>query len=215
MTRVARALCLSAFVLLVGSPASAQDTPPPIGPFVVDIRATIPKFPQSIFLASSRGLTEDELPGGGDGLDVGAQYYLLHWKVATLGVGGQFTFGRVHSAALETDGVVVSPGVAERFTSIAPQVSFNFGTGDGWSYISGGVGGSVWSIVPDGAEPLPSDQERLLTIDYGVGARWFKRHAAFTFDVRFYTIGPSTPAFGYPGGPRITFVILGAGVSIK
>jgi hypothetical protein len=215
MTRCALALCLSGLALLAGSPASAQDTPPPIGPFVVDIRATLPKFPQSLFLASSRGLTEDELPGGGDGLDVGAHVYLLHWKIATLGVGGQFTFGRVHSSALEAGGVVVAPGVAERFTSVAPQISFNFGTGDGWSYIGGGVGESVWSIVPDGAEPLPSDQERLMTINYGVGARWFKGRVAFTFDLRFYTVSPSVAAFGYPGGPRITFVILGAGVSIK
>ncbi len=95
-------------------------------------------------------------------------------------------------------------------------MSFNFGTGDGWSYISGGIGTSVWSTVPNGQPPLPGDEERLRTINYGGGARWFaKSHLAFTIDIRFHDIDPGTPQGGLPGSPRATIFIIGAGVSVK
>ena len=71
-------------------------------------------------------------------------------------------------------------------------------------------------IVPDGSPPLPVDEERLKTINYGGGARWFaKRHLAFTFDVRFYAINPGTPAFGFPSSPRTTLLVIGAGASVR
>jgi hypothetical protein len=95
-------------------------------------------------------------------------------------------------------------------------LSLNFGTGHGWSYISGGIGQSTWSIVPAAQEPFPSDSDRMRTVNYGGGARWFaKEHLAFSFDVRFYQIDPGTPYFGNPGSPRSVLVIIGAGVSVK
>ena len=55
----------------------------------------------------------------------------------------------------------------ERLANIAPQLSFNFGDdGDGWSYLSGGIGTSQWSVVRDGSDPLAPDLERLKTINY-------------------------------------------------
>ena len=96
------------------------------------------------------------------------------------------------------------------------MVSFNFGDGDGWSYLSGGIGTSTWSLVPDGLPPAAPDTEHLKTINYGGGGRWFiKRHLAFSFDVRFYAIEPTTPIPGHPSGPRTTLLIMGAGVSVK
>ena len=107
-------------------------------------------------------------------------------------------------------------GVTEKFLTISPQLSLNFGTGKGWSYLSGGLGVSQWSIVPDGQDPLPADVEKLKTLDYGGGARWFaKKHVAFSFDVRFYVISPTLPTSGLPGSPRTTLVVLGAGLSLK
>jgi hypothetical protein len=114
----------------------------------------------------------------------------------------------------------------ERFLSAAPQLSFNFGTGHGWSYLSGGIGLSQWSVVPDGVEPLDADVARLKTVNYGGGARWFIRpHLAFSFDVRFYAMNPGTggevlqgtppQATPLPGTPRTTLMIVGAGVSVK
>ena len=51
-----------------------------------------------------------------------------------------------------------SQAITERFTSIAPQLSFNFGGKRGWSYLSGGIGPSTWSVVPDGSAPLAVDE---------------------------------------------------------
>jgi hypothetical protein len=98
----------------------------------------------------------------------------------------------------------------ETFKTFAPQLSLNFGTGHGWSYLSGGIGASIWSIVPDGQEPRPVDTDRIRTVNYGGGARWFaKPHLAFSFDVRFYQIDP------YVDSPRTTLLVIGAGISVK
>ena len=100
---------------------------------------------------------------------------------------------------------------------MAPELSFNFGTGNGWSYLSGGMGPSVWSLEAEGADPVAANTERLTTINYGGGARWFtSRHLAFSFDVRFYAIYPGTgDELGRPGGPRSKLLFIGGGVSIK
>lgn len=196
--------------------AGVQDEPPPIGPFAVDVRGTSPRFPSQPQLAESRGLGTPELPGSGLGIDINAHVYVFTWKAVTFGLGGQLTLARSHSAAKASGGQVIARAVTERFTSIAPQISFNFGTGDGWSYISGGIGPSIWSVVADGAQPLPVDEDRLQTINYGGGARWFaKPHVAFTFDVRYYAINPGIGSFGFPASPRTTMLIFGAGVSVK
>ena len=200
------------------SRARAQEPPPRLGPFVVDFHGTFPTFPNDVVpLANSRGLSLAELPGLGIGVDMGAHVYLLKWRAVTFGLGGEVTFGRAHSTPSTAAGqtTVLLP-VTERFLSAAPQLSFNFGTGHGWSYLSGGIGKSVWSIHPDGEEPGEADLEPLKTINYGGGARWFaKQHLAFSFDIRFYAIDPGTPRFGFPGSPRTTLMIIGAGISVK
>jgi hypothetical protein len=133
----------------------------------------------------------------------------------TFGVGGEFATGRARQTPTATE-TTLRPAT-ERFTTLAPQLSFNFGTGTGWSYISGGLGRSTWAVVPQGQEGFPADSEKLKTINYGGGARWFmKTHLAFSFDVRFYAINPGTPYFaGALGSPRTTLLVIGAGVSIK
>jgi hypothetical protein len=211
----AASLLVLAMTLTVGSRARAEDTPPRIGPFVIDVRATVAKFKQQdAQLADSRGLAVGELPGAGIGVDAAAHVYFLTWKAVTVGAGAQLTLARSHTPPPAT---VDGPrSVTERFVAIAPQLSLNFGSGDGWSYLSGGVGPAIWSIVPDGEASGPADQQRLKTVNYGGGARWFtKRRLAFTFDVRFYAIDPGTPQLGRAGSPRTTMVIIGAGLSVK
>jgi hypothetical protein len=193
--------------------ALAQDPPPPIGRFVIDVRGTVPRFEQSDQLAQSRGLVLAELPRTGLGVDVGAHVYVFKWKAVTFGLGGQLTLGRAHSSPAENSGL--SP-VTERFSSITPQLSLNFGSGNGWSYLTGGIGPAMWKIVPDGEAEGPADQERLRTVNYGGGARWFvKRRLAFNVDARFHQVDPGTPSLGRPGSPRTTFMIFGAGASLK
>ena len=187
------------------------EPPPPIPHAVLDIRGTFPKFSQEEQLAASRGLQVAELPGRGLGADAGLHAYVFRWKAVTFGLGAQVTLGRDDVP----EGTSVR-AVTERFTSFTPQLSFNFGDGEGWSYISGGIGVSQRVIVPTGGEITEVDEERLRTVNYGGGARWFiKSHLAFTFDVRFHQIDPGTPHFGLPGSPRSTLFVMGAGVSLK
>ena len=193
----------------------AQEPPPRIPLFAIDLHATVPRFPAEAALAASRGMQVAELPGAGLGLHGAVTFYPLRWRAITFGIGGDVTANRARNAPPES-----SPdlrGAEEKFLSAAPQLSFNFGSGHGWSYLSGGIGVSQWSLIPDDrVEPLPSDSERLKTINYGGGARWFaKPHLAFSFDARFYAINPGTPYLGNPGSPRTTLLIIAAGVSFK
>ncbi len=215
--RLLRVALLTAVVGFVTSAARAQDPPPRIGPFVLDVHGTVPRFPSDDQqLADSRALLLRELPGAGLGLHTSAYLYPLRWKAVTFGIGGDLTLARSSKAAPQIAQGVVGRAVTETFSHIAPEISFNFGDGDGWSYISGGIGPGVWSLVPEGSVDSPADTERLQTINYGGGARWFiKPHLAFSFDVRFYAINPGTPVLGRPGGPRKTLVFMGAGISVK
>jgi hypothetical protein len=207
--------CASLIALLAANRALAQDSPPRIGPFVVDLHATVPRFPQDLQLAQSRDMTLAELPGSGLGVLVGVHVYPLRWRAVTFGVGGEFATGR--SRQTPTAAQTAIRPAKERLTTITPQLSFNFGTGNGWSYISGGLGRSTWAVTPQGQEGFAADSEQLKTISYGGGARWFmKTHLAFSFDARFYAINPGTPfVAGVLGSPRTTLIVIGAGVSVR
>src|SRR5262249_14997174 len=150
------ALCL----ILCGA-ASAQQASPRIGPFVVDVRGSFPDFPSDGQLAQSRGVNVTDLPGVGIGVDLGVHLYPFKWKAVTFGFGGELLLSRAHAAPAIGSGRAVT----ERFRTIAPQVSFNFGKGTGWSYLSGGIGQSNWSIVPNGAAERLADQENLKTLN--------------------------------------------------
>jgi hypothetical protein len=207
--------CASLIVLLAANRALAQDPPPRIGPFVVDLHATVPRFPQDVQLAESRDMALAELPGNGLGVLVGVHVYPLRWRAVTFGLGGEFATGRARQTPAVAQ-TTLRPAT-ERLTTITPQLSFNFGTGNGWSYISGGLGRSTWAVTPQGQEGFAADSEQLKTISYGGGARWFmKTHLAFSFDARFYAINPGTPfVAGVLGSPRTTLIVIGAGVSVR
>jgi len=199
-------------VLMCASVARAQEAAPPLPWVVVDVHGAIPRFPQTQGLADSRNVNIVDMPGTGIGGQVGVHVYPLHWRAITFGLGGEVIASRASTSA-----TTVSPGAHEKFLSASPQLSFNFGSGNGWSYISGGIGVAQWSIVPqDGSEPLDVDSERLRAVSYGFGARWFaKQHVAFSFDVRFYEIAAGTPSGNFPASPRSHFMIFGVGASFK
>ena len=202
-------------MLAAAAPVHAQEPPPKIGPYVVDLHLTIPRFPtEDANLAASRGMQLGELPGVGIGVQIGAHVYPLKWKVITFGIGGEVASAHASQTPLDpTSGLRAS---TETFQTLDGDLSFNFGTGNGWSYISGGVGQSIRSLVPAGQDALPSDSEHLRTVHYGAGARWFaKKHLAFSFDVRWYQMDPGTSVLGYIGTPRTTLMIIGAGISVK
>ncbi len=209
---------LAIFIFLItaiASRANAQDPPPRIGPFVVDVHMSIPSFPtDSQQLADSRSLNLAELPGRGLGGQMGAHYYLPAWGALTVGIGGEVMIARASSTPADPSSGLRS--VNERLVSAAPQLSFNFGSGHGWSYLSGGIGRAVWAIHEAGLDPSEADVEPLQTVNYGGGARWFiKNHLAFSLDVRFYEIREGTPIPPVPGSPRTTLFIIAAGISLK
>jgi hypothetical protein len=126
-----------AMMLASHTPAIAQEPPPKIGPFVVDVHGTFPHFPDNAQLAASRGVDQRELPGLGFGLHAGAHVYVYKLKAVTFGLGGEITEARAHESAHQFSADDSSRAVTERFSHLAPILSFNFGDGDGWSYISG------------------------------------------------------------------------------
>jgi hypothetical protein len=201
------------------SPALAQDPPPPIPWVVVDLHATVPRFPsEDQALADSRNMNVAELPGSGLGAQIGLYVYPLRTRLVTFGLGGELAIGRARQTPLAgatVAGVVPLRAADEKITSLSPQLSLNFGNGSGWSYLSAGLGQTTWSLATDDLGDYPPNGDKLKTLNYGGGARWFiKPHVGFSFDVRFYAISPGF-AYIFPATPRTTLLVIGAGISLK
>jgi hypothetical protein len=204
----------AAAVFCVHERADAQDTPTPFPHVVIDLHGIVPVFPNdNAQLANSRQLTVGELPGAGLGGRVGVHAYLFRWRAITFGVGGEVFSAK--SSSTPDPSLNLVP-VAERLTSGDGQISFNFGSGHGWSYLSGGFGRSQWSIIPAGQPAGSADSELLSTANYGGGAHWsIKRHLGFSLDVRLYEIQPGSPTSIGPGSPRTRLLVAGAGIFLK
>jgi hypothetical protein len=218
--------CLAVVIASFARPAHAQDPPPKIPLFAVDVHASVPQFPSDDpLLAASRGMVVGELSGSGLGVQAGVHVYPLRLRAVTFGVGGELAIGRAGQtpmppATTGTTTATATPvkplrSAEERFTSLSPQLSLNFGNGSGWSYLSAGLGTSTWSIEPEGLTDYPPNSDRVKTLNFGGGGRWFiKPHLAFSFDVRFYAINPGAVDL-YPATPRTRLLIIGAGISLK
>jgi hypothetical protein len=213
-------LCLLAATLLgaIGE-AAAQDTPPenlPIGRFAADARIAFPKFKDDAAIASAIGVTIPNLPGRAFGLVAGAHWYPARLGKVTFGFGGEVLVAR-RGRTLDT-GTKEAPAettVNGRFSALSPQISFNFGARDGWSYISGGIGWSTFTAERKDA-PLPDQESRSKTINYGGGARWFaKKHLALSVDLRFYAVNPQEASSTRPGFPRMTLMAFSVGASVR
>lgn len=219
------ALFLSSLLLFVLFPASAhaQDpTPPlildePIGPYVLDARGTWARFKQLPTIAETLDVNSTELPTRGLGAVVGAHVYPVRSRKFALGLGGELLLraraSRTVPPAVE-DGPE-GPTVVTRLTALSPQVSLNFGRRAGWSYLSGGVG---WASFTSELEDTPFEdpESRPRAINYGGGARWFARkHLAFSFDLRFYAVGPQETTTSRPAFPRMTVMVFSAGIGVR
>jgi hypothetical protein len=215
------AFCIAVIVMSGVRPVCAQEPPPRIGPFALDLHGVVPRFGDNPQLAESRRLTQAELPGSGLGLSAAAHVYLPRIAGITVGLGGEAIIARSSASPDTTAGTTAGTTtmlrpVTETFKEISPQLSLNFGNGNGWSYLSAGIGQTVWSIVPEGATPLPVDEQVIRTINYGGGARWFaKKRLAFSLDVRLYEIPAGTVQLGRPATPRTVLLVIGAGISVK
>ncbi|HKE83178.1 MAG TPA: hypothetical protein VKB50_05470 [Vicinamibacterales bacterium] len=201
----ARALRLACLVLLLGSHAEAQSlNPGPPGPFVIDLRGATSGLPVDVALypdhtgtttsststTTSTESTSFNVPSRGWGFDVGAHFYPFSLGPTRVGFGASFM--EVRGTAADAELVM---------QVVAPQLSFNFGTSNGWSYLSAGFG------------PARLDADRTFNtqaINAGGGARWFlNNHLAIGFDIRGFQLA-ATGAF-----PKTTKVAVSAGLSLK
>ena len=217
---------------LVPVSATAQTAPPnPPGPYVLDVRAALSGVPQdsTFFPPVSTGTVA---PKRGLGVEIGGHVYVLSLGPARLGLGASLM--RVGGASTPVVGedeededeeadegssapTTVDAGVHTALTIIAPQLSLNFGSGDGWSYVSAGVGRATVrtrgpELFLDGERS--SEKETVpRSLNFGGGARWFmKRHLAFSFDLRFHIISAGEGDIPTPGA---TLVAASAGISLK
>lgn len=198
-------LCIAAWVWIAARPAHAQvGVPEPPGPFVFDVRGAMSGVPTS---APFYPILQEDLavPSRAFGLEAGAHVYLFSLGRSRIGLGASYTHARS-----------TATGLAATVRLLAPQLSFNFGTENGWSHLSAGLGtASIETEVSGLADPT-EESGRVRALNFGGGARWFlTRHAAVGFDVRFHRLaeGPSRP--GRPATPSVVLVVISAGLSIK
>ena len=204
------ALFLLPVPLLAQAPVNER-----IGPYVIDARGAFPGFKAIPSVATAIGTVTTNLPTRGFGVAGGAHFYPLRWGKVTLGLGGEAVASR-GSRTLDptTEGGPKGPTVNTRFSGYSPQVSFNFGTHEGWSYVSGGVGQSTVRIERADA-PLETVPRRK-TINYGFGARWFaSRRVAVSLDARWYAVAPQFASTGVPAQPRMTLLVFNGGIAIR
>jgi hypothetical protein len=217
-------------ILLIPSLVNAQDPGPP-GPYIVDLRVVmtgLPNDPSFFPTVPSSTL----VPTRTLGFDVGGHVYLLQFGPARVGIGGSLLRVKGQASPPRPSGTTSTssppqtvPSVDSTVTGLTPQLSLNFGSSTGWSYVSAGVGQtrfrSTASAYASGSGSLAStvaarvlDLERRQTINVGGGARWFlNTHVAFSFDVRFHMVAARASEAGRT--PKTNLIAAGAGVSFR
>jgi hypothetical protein len=207
-----------AFVLAstIAPAVQAQEREPePISRFVVDARGVLPRFPADPATASAIDVTTDNMPGRGLGVSFGAHVYPIRGKV-TLGLGAEMVIthaSRTLPAAQE--GGADGPTVKARFSVFSPQVSLNFGSNRGWSYVSAGLGRATLTFEQE-TDPVSDAPSKPRDLNYGGGARWFAQpHLAFNFDLRWHRVAAQAATAGRPAYGQTRIVVFSAGISVK
>ena len=220
-----RAALVLALAVLFAVPAAAQGPPPePPGPYVIDVRGTLGGFPRdtAFFTPVPTGTV---VPTRGFGFDLGAHVYLFRLGPARLGIGANVL--RVHHKTSPPEPTVAGtstppaprtvPDVEATLTTLVPQLSFNFGTADGWSYLSAGYGRAEVNAATSGtATAAVRESGPLSSINVGGGARWFRSpRFAVGFDVRFHILSARSQEPPLVGTPRSMVITASAGISLK
>jgi hypothetical protein len=217
---VPRAVCRLLACLAIAAPAAAQQRNEPIGRFALDVRGVFARHKVEPSIATELDVTAGNIPTRSLGFVGGAHFYPWRTSKITLGIGGELVFARgsrtIDLLAADGKTTTPSPTVRRRFTSVAPEVSLNFGHRNGWSYISGGMYG--WStLYLDRADAPATGVPHRQTLNYGGGARWFTNdHIAFSVDFRWYSVAEQpASATGAVLEPRTTLLILSGGIGIR
>jgi hypothetical protein len=218
-----RISCCILVCLAIAVPAAAQpQQKEPIGRFAADIRGIFARHKAEPSVATELDVAPTNLPVRSVGLAGGAHFYPWRGTRVALGVGGEFVLGRGSRTLdiLDANGKPTvppakSPTVRRHFTSIAPEISLNFGHHNGWSYISGGMFGRS-KLYADRADAPATNAPQRKTLNYGGGARWFTtEHLAFSVDFRWYSVAEQPAAAGIVLQPRTTLLVLSGGIGIK
>ena len=202
---------VASVLILTGAPVAAQTSSRP-GPWVLDVRGTTSPAPTDPDYYPP--LAAVLVPERGFGVDVGGHVYLFNLGPARVGFGASVMTIRstAETAAVTDEDGVTTPGqrLALTMRTVAPQVSFNFGTRDGWSYLSAGIGtGSVNTEATGGVEGIRKSGQ-LRAVNIGGGARWFfTSHIAFGFDLRLHQIAAGDET------DRNSMFAVGAGLSFR
>lgn len=177
----------------------------------------MPSFNTGSSLADPLGLRTDQLPSRGWGYDVGAHVYPVHGRRFALGIGAEIIRASGSKAPDPEDTTAANdPTIETRFSALVPQVSLNFGSSRGWSFIGGGL--AFMRRATGHVDADVADWPRLTGIHYGGGARWFMTpHVAFVFDLRFYRIPEQAAdaAADVPFQPKSRLFLISAGLSFK
>jgi hypothetical protein len=225
VTCIAAAFVL-AIAALIPAAASAQVSAP--GPYVIDIRGAMSGVPGSGSFYPPVPTTI-RVPQRAFGFGAGAHFYTVRIGSARLGLGLDVTRVRgsaetAPSAASTSSGATTAGTVgavtgtataAMSVTTVAPQLSFNFGTGEGWSYLSSGYGVTTTHAEAATSTPVAgaggsTRNRHAPTLNVGGGARWFLRdRVAFGFDVRFHRLRAGD------GAPSSQIVALTLGISVR
>lgn len=205
-----RTLCVALLTLLVSSRAQAQGlTPGPPGPHVIDVRGTTLGVPQkSIFYPAIPATTV--IPARGFGLQAGAHVLPLAWGPRRIGFGAHVFLSRATavtptSTKTSTDPTtgktittpIEGPDIAVSTRLVMPEMTINFGTSRGWSYVGFGAGPIRVRSEAAGVGVLTTTK---VSGSVAGGARWFiTDHLGVGFDLRLMTLSTRT-IFGASAG---------------
>jgi len=181
--------------LLTGGAHAQSLDPGPPGPFVVDVRGVTAGLPADggLYPGAAVGGT---VPSRGLGVGVGGHIYVLPVGAVRLGLGVEATLVRGTGTDADLELGIVSP-----------VLSLNFGTADGWSYLSAGVGAAR-------VRPSPGTSLTVRALAVGGGARWFPwPHVGVGFDLRLHRLAGGTRDL--TALPSTTLLSAGVGLSLK
>jgi len=187
-----------------GADAVAQP-PGPVGPYVLDLRAATTSLPTDPSFYPSIG-SDTLIPGRAWGGGVAGHVYPASIGPARVGIGAGVLRAR---GTASVDG---GEDIVAVMTVLAPEVSFNFGSGMGWSYVGAGAGFGQMTTRVRGVDDSVArgSPGGVMTVNAGAGARWFSsRRLAFGFDVRYHRIAAGE------GTPVTSLLVVSAGLSLR
>src|SRR4030095_14399414 len=147
-------------ILLIARPVLAQ-APERLPWFTIDAHAATVGLPQAEGWVPPVS-ADTELPGRNWGVSTGATVYPFRLGIITFGAGASVIVGKGSGQSLTiTSGsgsnltTRTTPVVHTGITSLAPQLSINFGRKLGWSYLSAGLGVSKVTSRADAVGSTP------------------------------------------------------------